>query len=213
MALKRCLKSLEWIFGGPITNIYKLLKIPVNKDNLSISNWNINNSPTELMTTIDIKFTENDAGRTCFSSLSSALHYMDEIYTANKVQLLGNKIERNPSIELISATIKKINSIHVKGKLVGNGIELSKRHLLYENRYELCASTHYIIMLVLWSKGKSCKRAITLIDDIIFDPIQSQAMKRTQKTITWLLNDTWKIVSIYSFHHGAKKRNSNINWM
>ena len=68
-------------------------------------------------------------------------------------------------------------------------------------------------MLVLWSKGKSCKRAITLIDNVILDPMQSQAMKRTQKTITWLLNDTWKIVSIYSFHHGAKKRNSNINWM
>ena len=68
-------------------------------------------------------------------------------------------------------------------------------------------------MIILGSQGKSCKRAIILIDDIIFDPLQSQGMKRTQKTLMWLLNDEWKILSIYSFHHGAKERNININWM
>ena len=116
-------------------------------------------------------------------------------------------------MEIIDATIKKINTIQVKGKLVGMGIELPKHHILKENIDELCVITHYIIMIILWSHSKSCKRAITFIDDMIFDPIQSQGMKRTQKTLMLVLNDERKMLSIYSFHHGAKERNININWM
>ena len=141
------------------------------------------------------------------------LHYIQEIYIANKVQLVENKIKKRPTLDLIDGTIKKINVIQVKGKLVGMCIKLPKHHTLNENIDELCVTTHYMIMIILWSHGKSCKRAITLIDNIIFDPNQSQGMKITQKTLMWLLNDEWKILSIYSFHHGAKEQNSNINWM
>ena len=69
------------------------------------------------------------------------------------------------------------------------GIKLPKHHILNGNIDELCVATYYIIMIILWSHGKSCKQEITLIDNIIFDPIQSQGMKRTQKTLMWLLND------------------------
>ena len=167
----------------------------------------------EQLTTVDVKFIENDVGHTCFSALASALHYIQEIYIANKVQLIGNKIKKRPTLEVIDGIIKNINEIQVKGKRVGMGIKLPTRHTLNGNIDELCVTTHYIIMIVLWSNSKSCKRVITLIDDIIFDPLQSQGMKRTQKTLMWLLNDGWNFLCIYSFHHGAKERNSNIHWM
>ena len=56
VALKRHNKSLNWIFGGPIINIYRLLKIPIHNDSLCISIWNINNSPVKQITVVDAKF-------------------------------------------------------------------------------------------------------------------------------------------------------------
>ena len=88
------------------------------------------------------------------------------------MQLLGNKIKNNPRIEIIDATIKEIIDVYLKEKCVRNGIKLPNHHLFKDSIDELCVCMHYIILIILWSKGKSCNQAVTLIDDTVFDPLQ-----------------------------------------
>ena len=86
-------------------------------------------------------------------------------------------------MEIIDATIKEINAIYINGKIVGKGIKLPNYHPSNDNIDKFCVCMYYIIMIKLGSQCKSCNRAITLNDNIIFDPLQFQGMKRTQKTL------------------------------
>ena len=91
---------------------------------------------------------------------------------------------------------------------------MKKKYNNYQDREDLYHTSEYVILIIMYSQKYNCNRCVSLIDDLVFDPIQSQGMKRNKETFDWLLaKNRWKIVSTYSFHHYAKKREEKINYM
>ena len=91
---------------------------------------------------------------------------------------------------------------------------MKKKYNNYQDREDLYHTSEHVILIIMFSQKYSCYRFVSLIDDLVFDPIQSQGMKRMKETFDWLLaKNVWKIVFTYSFHHCAKKSEEKINYM
>lgn len=167
-----------------------------------------------LQTDINTEYRESCYGRTCIPALSCALYYLGDTLVAKKVSKIGRKFINNLSTEQIHESINLLNNINIKGKVIGQGKKMKKKYNNYQDREDLYHTSEYVILIIMYSQKYNCNRFVSLIDDLVFDPIQSQGMKRMKETFDWLLsNNVWKIVSTYSFQHCAKKREEKINYM
>ena len=133
---------------------------------------------------------------------------------AKKVSKIGSKFINYQTTEKIQESINLLNNINIKGKVIGQGKKMKKKYDKYQDREDLYHTSEHVILIIIFSQKYNCYRFVSLIDDLVLDPIQSQGMKRMKETFDWLLaKNVWKIVSTCSFHHWAKKRKEQINYM
>ena len=182
----------------------EFLKIPLGDANEDVA-------PKELESTVETNYVQLDKSFCLYYSMASALHYCGckaagrEVFNhAKKYQHADADTQITKLIELMEKNVPSI------GRCMKYNVRTSKKKKRNLELAELCETkTPYPTIVVPQCVDGGINHAVTVVDDLVFDATQSNALKLKEETFEWICvkNDGFqKISKAFRFHKAIKPK-------
>jgi len=148
-------------------------------------------APRELQTAVNVEYRQNEENYCLCYSIASALHYIGLVEEGKKVAALAEDsidLENKKQLEYIvlhmQDIVPNIRMYQAFGKALKKGKGKKKQDLTVEQLVQ--AKTPFPTIVIPWGKDLSVNHAVAVVDDLIFDSTQRNALTLTHKSFHWI---------------------------
>ena len=170
------------------------------------------NIPSELLTSVQVKFQQENYNYCIAFSLASVLHYLKKYKAANTIKLKASKLQHLPknfSFNLLRGYMAdacpEFDRCRVYNKIKSN---MKKRKIISITEL-INNKSPFPTLVCLTGADGSVSHAVCIIDDLIFDSTQRYALKLIKESLDWICGESGcvGISEGYCFYHDHNKTN------